>query len=211
MASASSHPADAAAAAAVAEAPSLPATPASEVLASPAPLAPAPPAPPALAPPAASPASPATEVPASPAPSAPAPPVPPAPAPPAPAALAPPAPPAPALPPEGPGRSPRSRPDRRCPNGESMIEGLSYQMNWSKRDFKTFRDLHGSPGLRLMIKNARGCTYSTACSGIDAPGKTARAQRTKVISRIRVNCPPDRMMCRLRRAKWQKRKSVSFQ
>ncbi len=62
---------------------------------------------------------------------------------------------------------------RLAPNGERIKDGLKYILGWAERDVSIVRNMLGNAGMRLLKKNFRDMSYSSACSGIDSPGMSS--------------------------------------
>ena len=69
---------------------------------------------------------------------------------------------------------PPPAPPLRTPSGEDIRAGLRYVHGWPERDLETLRELCGGEALRLLGRNLGVTTFSSACSGVDAPGTALR-------------------------------------
>ncbi len=65
-------------------------------------------------------------------------------------------------------------PSQTTPSGEDMRSGLDYIMSWAERDVEVLKQIRGNDVLRRIARNIKVSTYSTASSGIDAPGTALR-------------------------------------
>jgi hypothetical protein len=80
----------------------------------------------------------------------------------------------------------------RAPSGEDIKDGLRYIFGWPERDLDTLTNLKGPGALRLLGRNLRVTTYSSACSGVDSPGTSLRmlTEELKLFTGLYFEHPP---------------------